>query len=224
MDKCNYSTFSQAILASLHSNDLNLNDAWAVVTDNASYCLKTYKEVLKEVMPNSFNVTCLCHVINLVGETWQNYKYFSEVASLVTWMRSVFKKPARKRRWVSFHIMKEFVQAKDPREAVSSRWNSWYEAVKYHTEHVHLYREFLLAEKSASQAVTNILSQLETEEKVQALTVKLTFLSDGCSKLKTALSTLEGTHRPTAVSECKIPNSCRSCSALHLLPSQLSRL
>lgn len=59
--------------------------------------------------------------------------------------------------------------------------------------------EFLLAEKS-SQAVTNILSQLETEEKVQALTVKLTLISESCSKLMTALSILEGTHRPTAVS------------------------
>ncbi|CDQ84807.1 unnamed protein product [Oncorhynchus mykiss] len=68
MDKCNSSTFSQAILASLHSNDLNLNDAWAVVTDNASYCLKAYKEVLKGVMPNSVHVIGLCHV-NLVCET-----------------------------------------------------------------------------------------------------------------------------------------------------------
>ena len=54
-----------------------------------------------------------------------------------------------------------------------------------------------LAEKS-SQAVTNILSQQETE-KVLALTVKLT-ISEGCSKLMTAMSILEGTHRPTAVS------------------------
>ena len=80
----NYSTFSQTILASLHYNDLNLNDTWAVITDKASYCLKAYKVVLKGVMPNSVHVTRLCHVINLVGETWQRYKYFSEVASRVT--------------------------------------------------------------------------------------------------------------------------------------------
>lgn len=73
MDRCNYSTVSQAILASLHSNALDLNDAWAVVTDNAAYCLKAYREVLKGVMPNSVHVTCLCHIINLVGETWQHF-------------------------------------------------------------------------------------------------------------------------------------------------------
>ena len=65
--------------------------------------------------------------------------------------------------------MKGFVQTKAPHEAASSRWNSWFGAVKYHAEHVHLCREFLLAEKSSSQAVANILGQLETEEKFAAL-------------------------------------------------------
>ncbi|KAI7790722.1 hypothetical protein IRJ41_005008 [Triplophysa rosa] len=118
MESCNYTTFSQAIRGSLHRNNLDLNDVWALVTDNASYCLKAFKEVLKGVMPNSVHVTCLCHVINLVGETWRHYKYFTEVALLVTWMRSVFfKKPARKRRWVSFLIMKETVRLGSPRSS-----------------------------------------------------------------------------------------------------------
>nr|XP_055073537.1 CGG triplet repeat-binding protein 1-like [Misgurnus anguillicaudatus] len=65
MERCNYSTVSQEILASLHSNALDLNDARAVVTDNAAYCLKAYREVLKGLMPNSVHVTCLCHIINL---------------------------------------------------------------------------------------------------------------------------------------------------------------
>ncbi len=73
----------------LHSKYLDLNNAWAVVTDNASYRLKAHKEVLKGVMPYSVHVTGLCHVVNLVGETWQYYKHFSEVVSLVTLLRSV---------------------------------------------------------------------------------------------------------------------------------------
>lgn len=36
-----------ATLASFHSNSLDLNDAWAVDTDYAAYCLKAYREVLK---------------------------------------------------------------------------------------------------------------------------------------------------------------------------------
>lgn len=200
MDGCNYSTVSQAILASLHSNNLNLNDAWAVVTDDVAYCLKAYREVLKRVMPNTVHVTCLCHVISLAGET-RHFKYFSDATSLVTWMRSVFfKKPARKRRWVNFLINKEAMQSKIHPEAVCTRWNSWFEAFNYHTKHVHLYREFLFAEESTAMADTNVLSQVETDERVQTLTLKLTFISEACSKLMTALTILEGTHRPTAVS------------------------
>lgn len=48
-------------------------------------------------------------------------------------------------------------------EAVCTRWNSWFDAVKYHTKHVHLYRDFLLAEDSTAIAVKNILSLVETE-------------------------------------------------------------
>lgn len=51
IESCNYTTFSQAILGSLHRNNLDFHDVWAVVTNNASYCLKAYKEVLKGVMP-----------------------------------------------------------------------------------------------------------------------------------------------------------------------------
>ncbi|XP_073668162.1 highly divergent homeobox isoform X5 [Paramisgurnus dabryanus] len=67
MDRCNYSTVSQEILASFHSNALDLNDAWAVVIDNAAYCLKVYRELLKGVMPNRVNVTCLCHIIKMMN-------------------------------------------------------------------------------------------------------------------------------------------------------------
>ena len=49
-------------------------------------------------------------------------------------------------------------------------------------------------------AVRNILSQIETEKKVQTLTLKLTFISEACSKLMTSLTILGGTHRRTAVS------------------------
>lgn len=40
---------------------------------------------------DSVHVTCLCHIINLVGETCQHCKYLSDATSLVTWMRSVFE-------------------------------------------------------------------------------------------------------------------------------------
>lgn len=205
MESCNFSSFSQAVLQSLHTSQVNLNDILAVVTDNASYCLKAYKDVLKGLMPNSVHATCLCHVINLVGETWQHYKYFSEVTALVMWVKSAFfKKPARKRRWLCFLTMKEAVKPKVPPEPGNTRWNSWFESVQYHADHVHLYKEFFMAENSSAQAVRNILELLDTDDKPEALQVKLTFISEGCGKLVTALRVLEGTHSPTAVSAYNI--------------------
>lgn len=200
MESCNFSTFSQVVLQSLHTSQLNLNDILAVVTDNASYCLKAYREVLKGVMPHSVHTTCLCHVINLVGETGQHYKFFSEATALVMWVKSAFfKKPA-----LYFLTMKEAEKPKVPPELVSTRWNSWFEAVQYHAEHVHLYKEFFLAEKSSAQAVRNIIELVETDEKQEALHFKLTFISEGCGKLVTALTVLEGTHTPVAVSAYNI--------------------
>lgn len=205
MDSCNYSTVSQAILQSLHNNQVDLNDILAVVTDNAAYCLKAFREVLRGVMPNSVHATCLCHIINLVGETWQHYKYFSEVTALVMWVKSAFfKKPARKRRWVHFLTIKEAVRPKVAPEPVSTRWNSWFESVQYHNEHVHLYKEFFAAEKSSAQAVKNILELMDTDVKQEALQLKLTFISEACGRLVTALRVLEGTHTPVAVSAYNI--------------------
>jgi hypothetical protein len=53
---------------------------------------------------------------------------------------------------------------------VSSIGNSWFETLKYHAEHVHLYRVFP-GQKSHHPWQSNILSQEETDEKMQALAV-----------------------------------------------------
>ncbi|XP_035282908.1 uncharacterized protein LOC118232230 [Anguilla anguilla] len=59
-------------------------------------------------------------------------------------------------------------------------------------------------------AVTNILDLLSTEEKKDMIKVKLTLISEACSKLITALTILEGTHRPTAVSAFNIMENLES--------------
>lgn len=95
--------------------------------------------------------------------------------------------------------IKEAVQPRVPPEPGNTRWNSWFEAVKYHADHVHLYNDFFTAVKSSAQAVKNILELLETVEQLEALQMKLTFISEGCGKMVRALTVLEGTHTPTAL-------------------------
>lgn len=130
MQKCHC---AQATIKSLVTNDLNFNDFLAVVTDNAAYCLKAYREGLKPVFPNSLHVTCICHILNLVGEAFQHFKAFVDVCTFVTFVKSsFFKKPARKRRWRELLRSKDVENVKSPPEPVSTRWNTWFEAVSYH--------------------------------------------------------------------------------------------
>lgn len=132
MNRCNYLTVSQAILASLHSNDLDLNDAWAVVTNNAAYCLKAYREVLQGQCP------CYLPLPHHKSGGWD----LSALQIFIWCYLTCHMDEICVRRWVAFLVNKEAVQAKVPPEAVCTRWNSWFEAIKYHAEHVHLYRQF----------------------------------------------------------------------------------
>lgn len=95
------------------------------------------------------------------GQAAGGTDYLSDVISLVMWVKSAFfKKPARKRRWLHFLSAKDAVHVKVPPEPGNTRWNSWFEAVQFHAEHVHLYKEFFSAEKSSAQAVKNILPSM----------------------------------------------------------------
>ena len=36
-------------------------------TDNAAYMIKAYREALHTLFPNSVHVTCVAHIMNLIG-------------------------------------------------------------------------------------------------------------------------------------------------------------
>ena len=100
MEACNATTVSQAIITSLGENGIALNNVQAVCTDNAAYCKAAFR-ILQPIMPNAVHICCLAHILNLVGDVFAHWTDFSEVATLVWTMKSVFfKKPARKRRYV----------------------------------------------------------------------------------------------------------------------------
>lgn len=71
-----------------------------------------------------------------------------------------------------------------PPEAGNTRWTSWCES------------EFFLAD-NLTQAVTNILELIE--DKLVTLKVKLTTFPEGCTKMVTDLTVLEGSHHTNAV-------------------------
>ena len=116
----------------------------------------------------------------------------------------MLKKPGRKSRYLAY--LREFIATADvklPPVPVSSRWNSWFEAVVYHATRVHLYEGFYKAEKGVGMAVQHILELLGHKTIYPEITSQLYFLKENCQRLITVLTTLEENTAPLA---CKVFN------------------
>jgi hypothetical protein len=152
MTACNHATMSQAVIQAVTGADIKFNDVMAIVSDSAAYCKKAFKDVLAPVFPNATHVLCIAHILNLVGEVFRCHAAFDDVGTLVSMVKSAFfKKPGRKTRYIDY--LKEYLpddQVKLPPVPCTTRWNSWFEAVKYHATHVHLYEGFFKGKFSQS--------------------------------------------------------------------------
>ncbi|XP_072178106.1 uncharacterized protein [Diadema setosum] len=214
MEACNHSTLSQAIIKALMNVGIKFDDVIAVVTDSAAYCKKAAREVLQPLFPKSIHVPCLAHIINLGAEAFQHHVEFGRVDTLVKMMKSAFyKKPARKSRYLKF--LREYLppdEVKLPPVPVSTRWNSWFHAVKYHLAHLHVYEGFFKQEDSKGIAVETILELLTNKEIYQELQLIMNFITAHSSLLVAVLTSLEGTHNPLA---CTVFNTIEDvCSYL----------
>ena len=145
MEAFNHSTFSQAILKSLADAGISFNQ----ITDSAAYCKKAVREVLSVVLPNSTHILCLAHIVNLAAEVFHKYHYFQHIDTLIIMIKSsFFKKTGRIARFLRF--LSDTIAPMDvklPPVPVSTRWNSWFEAAKYHSQRVHTYEGFYKADK-----------------------------------------------------------------------------
>jgi hypothetical protein len=103
MDACNHSTLSQAVIKTVSNVGINFNQAISIVSDNAAYCKKAFKDVLSAVYPNSLQVLCIAHVVNLVSEVFHHHSDFKHTSDLIAMIKSsLFKKPGRKSRFSNF--------------------------------------------------------------------------------------------------------------------------
>lgn len=144
LDKCNHSTVANAAVNALNDFGVKPEDVICFDTDNAAYMLKAYKTALKALFPNSIHVTCLAHIMNLVGESFR--KPFGEVNTFTRYFSQVFYMAgARKRRYLSF-LKTSGTTARMAPNPCGTRWNSWYMAAVYHAEHFALYKSFIKEE------------------------------------------------------------------------------
>lgn len=198
MEKCNSVTLAQTVLRSLTTAGIDYNDVCAFVTDSAAYCLKAYKDTLKNVLPHSCHVRCLAHIMNLVGEVWHNWADFNEVTTLVNLMKTLFtKQPARKRRYKQYLIDHGVASPCLPPSPVQSRWNTWLEATQYHLVHATHYREFFIDEGSDAQGVQRLIHLLRPDN-FNRVILYMAFIAESSPKLIATLTTMEGTHTPEA--------------------------
>ena len=63
--------------------------------------LKAYKDCLSPIMPKLYHNTCLCHIYNLIGETWIEYDRFKILDEVISNIKMAFTfSGSRKRRWL----------------------------------------------------------------------------------------------------------------------------
>ncbi|XP_072035551.1 uncharacterized protein [Amphiura filiformis] len=197
MTSCTAVDLAQAVTTSLTNNQIAYNDVIAFCTDNAPYCKAAYR-ILQPLLPNCTHVLCLAHILNLVGETFQHWQDFSDVNTLVWTMKSVFnKKPHRKRRFIAYLREQGVESPRFPPMPVQTRWNSWFEAVLYHHEHMQHYLGFFESEDTDAQSVER-LKQLLTGDNYRQLEIHVAFIAESCPKMMSVLTTMETSRHPIA--------------------------
>lgn len=67
LEECNHSTVSVAVVKCLQEYGIANENVIVFDTDNAAYMKKAYKAALQSLFPNSIQVTCMAHIINLIG-------------------------------------------------------------------------------------------------------------------------------------------------------------
>ncbi|KAL1269193.1 hypothetical protein QQF64_031482, partial [Cirrhinus molitorella] len=174
-----------AVVKTLQEYDIANEDVIVFDTDNAAYMLKAYREALKSLFPHSVHITCMAHIMNLIGGAFR--KPFTELNTFMMCFSQMFYMAgSRKRRYLSY--LSDKMTGSKPTMAPNpcdTRWNSWFFAVQYHREHFTFYREFLQAEiqvygRSAPASVETLNNMLEDPECAMNLHVQLNIVSDKC--------------------------------------------
>lgn len=107
---------------------------------------KCFSEILKPLFSNCKHVTCVTHILALVGECWRlNLKDLDTFVGLV---KQIFcKSAARRRRWLD-HLKSNNVEKPTlPPSPVITRWNTWFRASIYHSKHFEYYQSFIANER-----------------------------------------------------------------------------
>ncbi|KAL7394851.1 hypothetical protein ABVT39_005418 [Epinephelus coioides] len=186
LEQCNHSTVSVAVVKCLQEYSINNEDVIVFDTDNAAYMKKAFQAALQSLFPNSLHITCMAHIMNLIGSAFR--KPFDQLNSfMMSFSQMFYHAGSRKRRYLTFMTNKlpagkKATMAPNP---CATRWNSWFSAVQYHSEHFGLYKEFIEMEmgvcgRSAPQSVERLHDTLQDPTLAQSLNVQINIMADKC--------------------------------------------
>lgn len=204
LENTNNTTVSQSVVKVVNDYGLAFNSIRIFCSDNAAYMQKAFRDTLSVLFPNCVHITCFAHIMNLICDAFR--EPFKDVATFGLNFKKLFAQPgARRARYLAYlknatslgsnpnNTNASITLAPNP---VATRWNSWYEAMSYHNEHMHLYCDFITSEKlvagnNASAALDWLVAFFGDPLKVDAVKVKLAFLSKKSVPLLQLLSCFE---------------------------------
>lgn len=119
---------SQAIQETLTKYEVSFERITAVVSDNAPYT-----QGMKLLFLNAVHVTCVAHLLNLVGDVW--HKKFKKVNDLVVAVKQAFTACSARKACFCMHLQDKRKNPCAPPSPVITHWNSWFEAALFHLNH-----------------------------------------------------------------------------------------
>jgi hypothetical protein len=177
----NNTTISQIILLTLQKYNISFNDVLLLITDNAAYMIKTFKN-LSPIMPQMKHNSCLAHIMNLIGECWIDFPFFRLLDKITSNIKSSFiHSSARKRRWIS-HLSTNAINNPTlppffeipiensnpnvtlPPLPVKTRWCSWFRFVFWLSEYIPHTISFFIEEErldNSSKAIYDLASTFQ---------------------------------------------------------------
>ena len=187
----NHSSVGQAVGKTVQDYNISFDNVWIVDTDNAAYMKKCFNTILSGLFQNAVHITCLAHIMNIIGESFR--KPFVEINAYVrAFNAQFFNAGSRKARFLNFIKSKDKNAPMVPNPC-ATRWNSWFDTVKYHEKYFKYMTEYIQLEKeqcgkNPPDSVTSIHDILTGPERQQSVERQIKIISEVCEPI---LSTLD---------------------------------
>ncbi|CAG8464964.1 6664_t:CDS:2 [Diversispora eburnea] len=125
------------------------------------------------IMPQLIHLPCLAHILNLIGETWQDFPQFSLIKTFLAKIKNSFvKSPARKARYITHLRMNGVASPCKIPLPNKTRWNSWFKMVFYTVEHLQYWQDFYKKESeidSRNETISAIYLILQDKTRLKNL-------------------------------------------------------